>query len=155
MVQETKDDDLWPSDLIPQEKIITPSQILMEQASALDRKTNGIVLGKVTGNDTNHNFFLFDFYITSATINYSYKLFTIRHVITLYPVDIMLDEELVTEVIQSPSIKALTNVSINDKYGAKYIIAQNVDGFKGVLKLVFGASKTIKIIKSLYSLNVN
>jgi hypothetical protein len=153
MVQGNNNNDLWPDDLVPQEKLITPLQILKEQGSALSRRTQGIVTGTVDEETEKGNRFLNNFYITSEILNYRYKLLTVRYEITLYPVDIILDEELIKQIQANPSFDTIPNVSINEGFvSADYITAENINGYISVLKLVFGAPKTTKVIKSLYSM---
>ncbi len=77
--------DLWPD--IEQTQVIPPVAVLKEQASALGRKTNQLLQGRVETRSDYSRQFLHTFYIVAPTLgDYTYELFWIKHGVDQYPV---------------------------------------------------------------------
>src|SRR5437660_2266298 len=80
--------DFWP-DIAVQEPVTTPLSIMKEQASALARKTKGLLEGRVD-TTTLLGSFTHRFNIVAPTLDdYSYALFRVEHDLLLYPARIL------------------------------------------------------------------
>jgi len=75
--------DLWPGD-IGESELRTPLAILKEQATLLGAKTGQLVTAEVESRAEDEWFF-HRFYLVAPALEYKYKLFTVRHPISLYP----------------------------------------------------------------------
>lgn len=83
----TKDPkDLWP-EFGDDEQLTTPLSILREQSSYLSKKTQGLLDGEVV-TSTEEQYFFHNFNIVSSVLDYTYRLFRVRHDITLYPLKV-------------------------------------------------------------------
>jgi hypothetical protein len=77
-------EDLW-GDLPEVERIKTPFVILKEQSELLTEKTNGLLVGEVSGEQTGTQFD-YSLNIVAPTLNnYTYTIVNMTHGITLYP----------------------------------------------------------------------
>jgi hypothetical protein len=103
MPDEIEIEDLWP-DITPA-AIVTPASILKTQATALSRKTNGLLQAEVDssafGDNISHRLVL----VVPALENYRYSLLRIRQKVTaVYPVYVdegpieALDEKRLTKL---------------------------------------------------------
>ncbi len=135
--------DLWPPSFDTVAAENTPVAILREQAMLLEQKTNGLVLAEVrTGSDYNsgylavsgekanlplsHSFYL----IAPALENYRYRLFRVDQAIELYPL-LIKDGPIGEEEVYSE------------------------ERFLEVLRKMFAAEKTQKVIQSLIAQSVS
>jgi hypothetical protein len=140
--------DLWPND-IAFTGVKAPVSILKEQASLLGEKTKNLLKAEVrlsepdlldTQSVMEKMFglrqFYYAFYFVAPTLNnYRYKLFTISHGIQLYPVQINIDDDIKFEVLGKNTDGIIT--------------ASSEEEFIEILKKVFNASKTKKIMQSI------
>jgi len=79
--------DLWPE--LEQSQIVPPVAILREQATALGKKTNHLLNGRVDTRIGYDGKFRHTFYIVAPTLDdYSYELFWIEHGADQYPVKV-------------------------------------------------------------------
>ena len=77
--------DLWPE--FEEVPLMTPVAILKEQGAFLSKRTSGLLDVEITSS-TDFDEFLHNFNIIARTLDYSYRLFKIKHEITLYPVNL-------------------------------------------------------------------
>jgi hypothetical protein len=82
--------DFWP-DIAVLELVSTPLTLLKEQATALARKTKGLLEGRIhttnrIGTTDRIGEFTHSFAIVAPTLdNYSYELFRVAHGVSMYP----------------------------------------------------------------------
>jgi hypothetical protein len=112
--------------------IKAPTEILREQAQLLGKKTKGQLIGKISKHPlTTDESFFYDFFINAPSLNnYSYKLFTIKHGVELYPVSI------------------LTSGFEKDE-GVSYGECKDPESFESKLELIFSSPETKDVIKRL------
>jgi hypothetical protein len=128
--------DLWP-DTIGEDLEKSPVSILREQASLLGQKTKNIVQAEVSIGPAEEDEFAHTFQIVApAMSNYRYQLFTVYHKIYLYPVEIFAEDDILHEI--APGAE-------------RFVVAESEEEFMEMLKAVFGARKTIRIINALLS----
>jgi hypothetical protein len=79
--------DLWPAEF-GEADVKPPVVVLREQADYLAKKTGGLVLGKVlTSRDSDQ--FVHQFVLVAPVLdNYSYYLFSVKHSVELYPLEL-------------------------------------------------------------------
>ncbi len=75
--------DLWPGD-IGESDLRTPVAILKEQATLLGTKTGQLVTAEVDSRSESDLFYHY-FYLVAPVLDYKYKLFTVRHALSFYP----------------------------------------------------------------------
>ncbi|MGK7880377.1 MAG: hypothetical protein AB4060_09800 [Crocosphaera sp.] len=126
--------DLWP-DEIKTTEIISPVTIIKEQGKILGQKTNNIVVGEVKLMHSTEFPFAYGFILVCSTINYEYKLFDFVFPIEMYPVRIIPDASIANELSLSPRNPEIKIESEED--------------FTDILRKIFSAQKTVKIITSL------
>lgn len=80
-------DDLW-GELPIREKLRTPASILREQAAILEKKTDGLLLGRVRREVTEETFSMYLYIVAPALNNYSYRVLGVDHQIELYPLEV-------------------------------------------------------------------
>lgn len=138
-------DNLWPNfnDI---QKIKTPKEILEEQGKILPKLTNDLVYvtidpSAVFNSDfslTNKYDFTYDLNIRGRKLeNYKFKLLTLGHNITIYPVRMRLDTDIRKEV-------GLNNLDI---------IIDNNNNFVNILREVLNSNKLKYVIASIISLS--
>jgi hypothetical protein len=127
--------DLWPED-IGHPTLKSPVSILREQASFLGDKTQNLVRAKISPHDKQEqNNFKYTFFIVAPELgDYHHALFKIRHDVELYPVVIETDEEIHYELAPEEDTT---------------LIANSESEFLGILRKIFTARKTKKIIHAL------
>jgi hypothetical protein len=142
--------DLWPAELA---KVETrgPLTVLKEQASLLGEKTRNIVTAEVahhhvsvsTGKHADYPFKL-AFSLTSAALGaYRYRLFWIAYGIELYPVHFFVDDELAAELVEGTDLVP--------SEGDGTFLAESEEQFTEILKHIFGARRTLTVIKAMLS----
>ncbi len=97
--------NLWPEEFKPNE-VNPPKKILDEQSGLLPKLTGDMVYAKVKemgGVDAimrgHNNDFSYSYYLLGKFLkNYSFKVFDFSHSITMYPVDVSIDEEIAKEL---------------------------------------------------------
>ncbi len=83
-------DILWP-DLMPNNTVLSPKEILKQQAAELGKKTKNLLTADITSSvtrdilETDH--VLLTFRIEAPLLNYWFDLFTVKHdILRIYPV---------------------------------------------------------------------
>lgn len=127
--------DLWPED-IGHPTLRSPVSILREQALLLGDKTQNMVRAKVSPQERQEqNNFKYTFFVVAPELgDYHHALFKIRHDVELYPVVIDVDEEIRYELAPEED---------------KTIIANSESEFLEMLRRIFRAKKTRKVIHAL------
>ncbi len=131
--------NLWPD--FPTEEIKGPKAILNEQARYLAEKTKTILLGDVV---TTHRSGVFNhsFYIVAPTLDgYRYKLFSVEHGATYYPLSVNWDEEEKEE----------NAFSRNSQYFPDVFDEQTLIKY---LSEILSDKRTMKIVSSLLSQSI-
>lgn len=152
--------DLWPS--FPTSGPKAPVTILREQASFLGQKTGNLVEAEVSGESRNivdetrkhPGMFLYDFVIVAPALGgYRYRLFQIAHDVSLYPVEIYPDEDILEEIL--PMLTERTGadewrIAADQRLlPRRTVLAQSEDEFLDLLEKIFRAKKTAQIITGL------
>jgi hypothetical protein len=138
-------DNLWPNfDEI--QKIKTPKEVLEEQGKILPKLTNGYVYSTIDPSTLfNTDFtintkydFTYDFNIKGRDVeNYKFKLFTIGHTISIYPIRMRLDPEIRKEI-------GLKNLDV---------IIDNNNDFVNILREILNSDRLKYVIASIISLS--
>jgi hypothetical protein len=82
--------DLWPESL-EIINVVPPVAILRQQGALLGERTQNLVFGEVHPSEVSENQFEYDFDLMAPVLGeYRYRLFSIRHGLSLYPVEILL-----------------------------------------------------------------
>ncbi|MGG1552941.1 hypothetical protein [Paenibacillus ferrarius] len=109
-------EDLWPDFNDPLEDIRMPHEILNAQAKFLSEKTNGSIYAEVIRLDFNETYMTDDFDEVEGTLgyrfvirsrymeHYKFELLKIIHDFDFYPVTILLDEKMCTELGRKKTI---------------------------------------------------
>ena len=155
--------DLWP-EKIKNGTINAPVSVLREQAEFLGAKTDNLITAEVEISDISSDSFTYHFYIVAPTLNnYHYRLFTISHDIHLYPVIIVLGDELGSELGASidqdifqkmveQQSRGLVALGLMEQPQAKYtLVAQSESEFISHLKDILRSNKAIQVITALQS----
>lgn len=137
--------DLWPTNIANAENKVSPMRILKEQAALLGRKTQNIVKAKVLPEKrtiskpitaVEQPKFQYSFYIVAPVLeNYQYRLFTIYHDIELYPVNLIIEDEIQKEIFPEKE--------------EQEICIYSEDEFLETLKKIFSSSKTTRLIQAI------
>lgn len=136
-------EDLWPEE-IENNRVKSPVAILREQATFLGERTKNIVQAEVVDNNSSIGSFNYYFYIVAPALgNYRYQLLGISHDISLYPTQVNVEESILDEI--------RPNVKVDDIQNWSFIVAESEEEFVGVLKAVFRAKKTLRVIIALLS----
>jgi hypothetical protein len=139
--------DLWP-DNIGEVKLRPPVTILREQAALLGQKTQNLVQAEIRV-ESGDGFFRYIFNIVAPALdNYRYELFRAWHKITLYPVEVYVEEEILEEIESS---EAGDLVGEEERTRELIVIADSEEQFVVALRAIFGAGKTVQIINALLS----
>lgn len=128
--------DLWPED-IGVTDVKAPVAILKEQAAALGRRTKNVVVGIVVTETISTGQFGYSFYLDAPLLQFSYKLFKIRHGVELYPVRINPDEDIRKEIAAERKLDLL--------------LAKTESDFLNLLSLIFRSEKTRKVLQAIIS----
>lgn len=115
-------EDFWGDDF-DTSAFIPPITILKEQAAALGRKTQQLVIAEIETTPFNSSIQQTMILIAPALDNYRYKLFTTTHDIELYP----------------------TRTS----FGGVYYEAKDAEEFRSDLRIILADPSTQRIVKSL------
>ncbi|MCR4315107.1 MAG: hypothetical protein NUW37_02025 [Planctomycetes bacterium] len=125
--------------------IPTPKSILEEQAEYLREATNGDVYAEVSdlSGSASWNFekreFAYSFYICAAKVKYKFRLMTITHDISIYPVTI---DELDSEVRNGIGWTKPTNP-----------LANNQEDFNSLLGKILKTDRVRKVIGGILGLS--
>jgi len=125
--------DLWP-DEISSGKVKPPIATLKEQAAALGRKTQNVVIGEVSHQADSHKSTSWAFLLQAPALgDYRFKLFEASYdPAELYPVNIRSEVPLPGR--DNPFVKV-----------------ENEEDLLVVLKEIFSSPKTIKAVQSIRS----
>lgn len=130
--------DLWPESLeLVKPEPEGPVTILEEQAALLGKKTKNLVTAEVGVPSQFKGEIQYPFYLVAPQLNnYRYLLFSISYgILSSYPVNFLLDEEIVKEI---------------QPQNSRFIISANSDlEFVDLLKKVLQSAKTRQLINSL------
>lgn len=138
-------ENLWPN-FNELQKIKTPKEILDEQGKLLPKLTNDLVYATIeTSNIFNTDFsvgtkydFTYDFNIKGSKLeNYKFKVLTVGHNISVFPVRVRLDPEMRKEA----------GITKQD------IIVENQNEFTNLLRDVFSSSRLKYVIASIISMS--
>jgi hypothetical protein len=89
-------------DVIEVDSVKPPIAVLKELVQALEKKTQGLLTGKVEQNIWASEFKL-EFYITAPSLNnYSYEVFSLTHNLNFYPLDIRSSNENTFSKVNDP-----------------------------------------------------
>jgi len=136
--------DLWPKD-IETRRTLAPATILRQQSSLLAQKTSNLVHGEVVDKTSSRENFVYMFYLVAPALNnYSYLLLTLYHDIALYPVRIVSEDTILSELTDAFEVRI-------DEYEDSYVIVRNQDEYENTLRGIFGSEKCIQVITSLLS----
>lgn len=125
--------DLWPTEIQTAE-IVAPYTIVKEQGNMLGKRTSNLLLGRIKRTAPSGDYdFGYIFQITAVSLGYQYDLFRFYSGADLYPVKIVLDEEISKELSQD-------NRSIE---------ANTEEEFMEILKKIFASEKTKRLISAL------
>ena len=134
--------DLWP-EIITTEKIKAPVAILREQASLLGQKTKNLVTAEVEKPRKYNERFNYSFELVAPTLdNYHYRLFTVEHDISLYPLHLYIDQDIAEELKNQTSLDF-------DEEGTPFVSAENEDELMKQLRIVFSSKRTMHLVKAL------
>ena len=129
--------DLWPTDIEKPSNVKSPLFICREQAALLSSKTNNIIGAEVNQIDFPVPAdFTYGFFIVSNSLNYRYKLFSIAHDISLYPVKIFCDRDIISEIRKNKTI-------------FDYETIENEEDFISFLRGILNSQKTKRVIGNL------
>jgi len=155
--------DLWPPELKVAE-VKSPVAILREQAALLKGKTEHEIEADVELGESKTQGFIYHFYLVAPTLNnYHFRLFSVVHDVTLYPVTIYVGEDLGEELSatvdkedQSNKIVQLLSNSGFAKIELKYTLqAENEADFIELLGKILQSRKTREVIGALRAQVVN
>lgn len=136
--------DLWPKE-IGTVKIKSPVAILREQASLLGQKTKNIVTAEVSEGDGERGTFSYFFHIVAPALgNYRYKLLSISHEISLYPLEVNVEDAIFDEIDN-------TLKNYRDESEFQYLVADSEEKFIKILRAVLGSKKSFQVITALLS----
>lgn len=120
-------EDLWPESFGGLD-IETPISILRKQAAFLGTKTGNVLEGYVSKEMDDEGDFVLTFYLIAPALqNYRYKLLSVWHKVTMYPVHTFAREE----------------------ENRKPVELNNAKELKNYLQKKFASEETLKIIRSL------
>ena len=130
--------NLWPDDIAPSvPNPNLPVIIVREQASLLGKKTNNLIEAEVM-QVVDPEKFIYNFLIVAPVLNsYKYRLFTILHHISPYPVVFDIDKEVCEEL----------------DLGKSEYMAQSEIEFIEILRAVLHTKKTQEVIGTLLSMS--
>ncbi len=155
-------ESLWPDNLTGNVER-APVHLLKEQAALLGEQTGNFLTGEVKriqGRDD----FGFSFRVRSNVLQYEYQLFKVWHGVSLYPLEIYPDSEIMEQVTrdadivlergadkQKQVIDSDTVVSEYDAFPQPKLVVYSEEAFKKALRLIFSSDKTRSIIKGIKS----
>ena len=136
---------LWPGEF-DEADVKTAKNLLEEQAKMLPQLTKGFVsaeLIKITDMDVPSfmdNSFIYQFDIIGKHLdNFRYTAFTLSHDIAMYPINIMPDSEILSELVPNGH--------------GSYIKAKSVEQFEAIIAKVFHSNRMKNVISSLMALS--
>lgn len=140
--------DLWP-DGIETNRARSPVTILREQGSLLGQKTKNLVLGEVLESGKGENRFVYSFFLVAPALShYRYKLLTIRHDVSLYPVRVDVEDRIFQEIDPRFQVEQLDP---DGELINSYLEARSEDEFLDLLKAIFRSEKAMQVVTGLLS----
>lgn len=137
---------MWPENIITEEKISTPANLLEEYGKELGEKTKGVVKGVVRRVDWSaKNLFMYKFLLYAEKIKYSFELITISHDISFYPLYLNMDDDIKNELKMNPYPYMLGGSNVSG------IKVDDEEFFNSILKSIFSSERTLKIVRSIYA----
>jgi|JI61114DRNA_FD_contig_31_5942419_length_806_multi_3_in_0_out_0_2 hypothetical protein len=137
---------MWPENIISEEKIITPANLLEDYGRELGEKTKGAVKGIVRKVDWSANhLFMYKFLLYAEKIKYSFELINIVHDISLYPLYLSMDNDIYNELKMAPYPYTLGGSNVSG------IKVDDEEFFNSILKSIFSSERTLKIVRSIYA----
>lgn len=149
--------DLWPPEL-KVAPVKSPVAILREQAALLKSKTDGEIEADVELGESKTQGFIYHFYLIAPTLNnYRFRLFSVVHDVSLYPVRIYVGEDLGEELNatldkedQSNKIAQILSNSGFAKIDLRYtLVASTEADFIELLSRILQSRKTREVIGAL------
>ena len=133
--------DLWPED-IQTVRVKAPVTILKEQAAFLGQRTKNVVTAEVVLRQGVTTAFRFSFYIVGPAIgNYRYRLLTVSYSPPFYPLTL------------DPAPGILMELYPDTSQGEALVIINSRNEFLAVLRKVFSASKTLRVVRAILALS--
>lgn len=154
-------ESLWPDNLTGNVER-TPVHLLKEQAALLGKQTNNFVTGDVR-RVRHPKDFRFNFYVRSEVLQYEYQLFEVWHHVSLYPLEIYPDSEMMEQVMRDADFiveKGADDETVDSStavadftypYRPKLVVYSE-EAFRKALVLIFGSEKTRRIINGIKSI---
>ena len=135
--------NLWPEEFKPNE-VNSPKKILDEQSKLLPKLTGDMVFAKVIEMSEydaavlNHkDDFSYQFYLLGKFLkNYKFKVFDFSHSITMYPVDVSVDDEIAEELGIEEDARL-----------------ENEEDFIKLIGIVFGSERLKTVIGSIIQIS--
>jgi len=135
--------NLWPESFEASEAT-PPKKILDEQSGLLPQLTGDMVSATVTEMDpidammyTHENDFSYQFFLLGKFLkNYKFKIFDFSHSISIYPINVSIDEEIAKEL----------GLDVN-------IHPESEEEFVVLIRRVFGSNRLKKVIGSIIQLS--
>jgi hypothetical protein len=117
--------------VIEESLVKPPIAVLKELGQGLEKRTQGLLVGKV-GQTNYSNDFKLEFCIVAPSLNnYSYEVFSVNHNLNFYPL------ELTITATRLP----------NNSFATEEI--ENQEEFEKKLKIIFSSSEVKKVINGL------
>jgi hypothetical protein len=155
--------DLWP-DTLSFEKLNAPVNLLREQASLLGQKTKNLLQAEVKQIKSESGSFSYSFLLAAPSLNYQYKLFEIHHGISLYPVVVVVESDILADVnadferINAKPLRlaemAAAMIDQGDERndaGRSGLRVHSEKEFVDLLREILNSAKTVRIISALLS----
>lgn len=140
--------DLWPEG-IETNRVKSPVTILREQGSLLGQKTKNLVQGEVMESGEQKQLFSYSFFIVAPALShYRYKLFTIRHDVSLYPVRVDVEDRIFDEIDSQFQYEQLDP---DGELISSYLQANSEEEFLNLLREIFKSQKAKNVVTSLLS----
>lgn len=154
-------ESLWPDNLTGNVER-APIHLLKEQAALLGQQTGNFLTGKVKRMAGGTGDFGFVFRVRSDVLQYEYELFRVWHPVSLYPLQITPDSEIMEQVKRDVDVvlesKEDDPITDSDAVVADYIVSYqpklvvySEDAFKKALRMIFNSEKTRSIINGIKS----
>lgn len=134
--------NLWPQEMTYSDQE-TPLSVIVEQASFLATKTEGIVIATVKNNNFSYKEnFEYQFFIECKSLNYSYSIFQMNHGIDLYPIRFTIDVDIYGELSKQPSVSYKT-------FSQASVYVESEPELINLLSDIFKSQKVKKLVQSL------
>lgn len=153
-------ESLWPDNLTGNVER-APVHLLKEQAVLLGQQTGNFLTGEVKRLSRGKEFG-FAFRVHSNILEYEYELFKVWHGVSLYPLKIHPDSEIMEQITPDADVVlesgADDQINDSDAVVADYtsrsqpkLVVHSEEAFKKALRLIFSSKKTRRIINGIKS----